>query len=225
MVQCFDDVDKISPFMALGDDIYDFNWNKHMMLEPILDDDGKPTGEMKESETTCVFMSERYNYKPTMDRVLDKIFSSNQNASMEELKEMCEGLGVEPLEYLRKAMLEYITRYDTSSAVNEFSLNGTNVWLDRDTRVSLMNSTTIEKNSGKTNTTLWFGSMKIEVGVDKAITLLSALEMYALECYNKTAEHKNNVNSLTTVDEILAYDYTQGYPDKLVITTGFLTEE
>lgn len=125
---------------------------------------------------------------------------------------------------LKEQKTDEITAYDVSSNVNVFSLNGVDVWLDRDTRVSLMNSTTIEKSSGKTTTTLWFGSMKIEVGVDKAITLLSGLEMYALECYNKTAEHKNAVSQLTTIDEIVSYDYIQGYPAKLEITTGFLDE-
>lgn len=125
---------------------------------------------------------------------------------------------------LKEQKTDEITAYDVSSNVNVFSLNGVDVWLDRDTRVSLMNSTTIEKSSGKTTTTLWFGSMKIEVGVDKAITLLSGLEMYALECYNKTAEHKNAVSQLTTIDEIVSYDYTQGYPAKLEISTGFLDE-
>lgn len=125
---------------------------------------------------------------------------------------------------LKEQKLNEITEYDTSSNVNVFSLNGTDAWLDRDTRVSLMNSTTIEKASGKTSTTLWFGSMKIEVGVDKAIDLLSGLEMYALECYNKTAEHKNNVEALTAIDDIVSYDYTKGYPEKLEINTGFLEE-
>lgn len=125
---------------------------------------------------------------------------------------------------LKEQKLNEITEYDTSSNVNGFSLNGTDAWLDRDTRVSLMNSTTIEKSSGKTTTTLWFGSMKIDVGVDKAIDLLSGLEIYALECYNKTAEHKNNVEALTAIDDIVSYDYTKGYPEKLEINTGFLEE-
>lgn len=126
---------------------------------------------------------------------------------------------------LKEQKVAEITEYDTSSSVNVFSLNGVDVWLDRDTRVSLMNSIGIEKSSGKTTTTMWLGSMKIEVGCDKAIELLSGIEMYALECYNKTAEHKNNVNAFTSIDDIVSYDYTQGYPDKLVINTGFLTEE
>lgn len=125
---------------------------------------------------------------------------------------------------LKEQKTDEITAYDTSSNVNVFSLNGVDVWLDRDTRVSLMNSTTIEKTSGKTTTTLWLGSMKIEVGVDKAISLLSGIEIYALECYNKTAEHKNAVSQLSSIDDIVSYDYTQGYPAKLEITTGLLGE-
>ena len=122
---------------------------------------------------------------------------------------------------LKEQKIDEIIKYDISSNVNVFSLNGHDVWLDRDTRVSIMNSTNIEKSFGKTTTTLWLGSMKVVVNVDKAITLLSGLEMYALECYNKTAEHKNNVSGLTAIDDIVSYDYTKGYPEKLEITTAF----
>ena len=112
-----------------------------------------------------------------------------------------------------------ITKYDTSSNVNVFSLNGVDVWLDRDTRVSLMNSTTIAKNMGQENTILWLGTVKITVKCDQAIQLLSALEMYALSCFNKTAEHKKNVEALSTINEIVSYDYTVGYPEKLNLVT------
>lgn len=112
-----------------------------------------------------------------------------------------------------------ITKYDTSSNVNVFSLNGVDVWLDRDTRVSLMNSTTIAKNMGQENTILWLGTVKITVKCDQAIQLLSALEMYALSCFNKTAEHRKNVEALSTINEIVSYDYTVGYPEKLNLVT------
>ena len=112
-----------------------------------------------------------------------------------------------------------ITKYDTSSNVNVFSLNGVDVWLDRDTRVSLMNSTTIAKNMGQENTILWLGTVKITVKCDQAIQLLSALEMYALSCFNKTAEHKKNVEALSTINEIVLYDYTVVYPEKLNLVT------
>ena len=120
---------------------------------------------------------------------------------------------------LKELKNDEITKYDTSSNVNVFSLNGVDVWLDRDTRVSLMNSTTIAKNMGQENTTLWLGTVKITVKCDQAIQLLSALEMYALSCFNKTAEHKKNVEALSTINEIVSYDYTVGYPEKLNLVT------
>lgn len=110
-----------------------------------------------------------------------------------------------------------ITAYDTSSSVNGFMLNGLLVWLDKATRVGLMNSTTIAKSAGQQTTTLWIRGIKLVVDCDKAIQLLSALEMYALECFNVTASHKAAVGELTTIEEVEAYDYKTGYPKQLDI--------
>ena len=115
----------------------------------------------------------------------------------------------------QKMVLAEIEKHDTSPSVNGFMLNGQRVWLNKDTRVGLMNSTSIAKAMGKTTTTLWFGGMQIEVNCDKAIGLLSALEMYALECFNVTAAHKKAVAEMSTVEEVLGYDYTKGYPEQL----------
>ena len=108
-----------------------------------------------------------------------------------------------------------IAAYDTSDKVNGFVLNGLLVWLDKATRVGLMNSTTIAKASGQETTTLWLGGMKLVVDCNKAIQLLSALEMYALECFNVTASNKQAVSELTTIEEVEAYDYKSGYPKML----------
>ena len=117
----------------------------------------------------------------------------------------------------KREILKHIEAYDTSSAVNGFVLNGAVVWLDKATRVGLMNSTTIAKAMGQATTTLWLGNTKLEVGCDMAIQLLSALEMYALECFNVTAAHKKAVAELTDIGEVLSYDYTKGYPEKLMM--------
>ena len=108
-----------------------------------------------------------------------------------------------------------IAAYATSSSVNGFMLNGLLVWLDKATRVGLMNSTTIAKSAGKQTTTLWLGGLKLVVDCDKAIQLLSALEMYALDCFNVTASHKQAVSELTTIEEVEAYNYKSGYPKML----------
>ena len=116
------------------------------------------------------------------------------------------------LEQAKVDKIAEIAAYDTSSSVNGFVLNGLLVWLDKATRVGLMNSTTIAKAAGQKTTTLWLGGMKLVVDCDKAIQLLSALEMYALECFNVTASHKQAVSELTTIEEVEAYDYKEGYP-------------
>lgn len=108
-----------------------------------------------------------------------------------------------------------ITAYDTSDKVNGFILNGLLVWLDKATRVGLMNSTTIAKAAGQQTTTLWLGGIKLVVDCDKAIQLLSALEMYALECFNVTASHKAAVSELKSIEKVETYDYKADYPKML----------
>ena len=119
------------------------------------------------------------------------------------------------LEEAKEMLLAEIDAYDKSSAVNGFALNGAVVWLDKATRVGLMNSTSITKAMGQPTTTLWLGESKMEVPCDTAIQLLSALEMYALECFNVTAAHKVAVSELTSIEEVEKYDITAGYPAQL----------
>lgn len=119
------------------------------------------------------------------------------------------------IEEAKEILLAEIDAYDKSSAVNGFALNGAVVWLDKATRVGLMNSTSITKAMGQPTTTLWLGESKMEVPCDTAIRLLSALEMYALECFNVTAAHKKAVSELNSIEEVEKYDITAGYPAQL----------
>ena len=208
MVKTFGEAADFTAFKIIDGDIYRVAWAKTMQVEKTED------GQEKVS-SLCDYMLERYDYKPSMDLVLNDILASGEQASMEEIREISEGLGAEPLEYMRKAMLAYIEKYDASSSVNSFLLNGMEVWLDKATRVGLMNSTTIAKSMGQQKTTLWLGSYQLEVDCDKAFQLLSALEMYALECFNVTASHKKAVSELDNIEGVLTYDYKSGYPDKL----------
>lgn len=123
----------------------------------------------------------------------------------------------EKLEQAKADKIAEITGYDTSDKVNGFILNGLLEWLDKATRVGLMNSTTIAKAAGQQTTTLWLGDIKLEVDCDKAIQLLSALEMYALECFNVTAAHKKAVSELKAIKEVEAFDVTADYPKQLVM--------
>ena len=168
-------------------------------------------GKKMDAENEFEALTEWCNQCKTRAAYLMNLGEKEYDLVSEEWQERCKAT----LEKAKKEKLAAILAYDTSSDVNGFMLNGNKVWLDKETRVGLMNSTTIAKSVGQKTTTLWLGSMKLVVDCDKAIQLLSALEMYALDCFNVTASHKQAVNELTTIEEVEAYDYKVGYPKML----------
>lgn len=131
----------------------------------------------------------------------------------------------ELLSQAKDAKTREIEAYDTSTAVNGFKLNGTVFWLDKATRVGLMNSTTIAKAMGNSTTDLWLGEVKLTIDCDKVIRLLGGIEMYALECFNVTARHKAEVAELKTVEDVEKYDIKEGYPKQLEINLDGLDRQ
>lgn len=118
---------------------------------------------------------------------------------------------------IKNHLLSLQKEYDSSIEVNCFLLNNKKVWLDKATRVGLFNILNLEKSSGLDVTTLWFNTMSIKVNIDKAITLLTAVEMYAKKCYDNTQKHYVEIQQLESIEDCLAYDITKGYPDILNI--------
>lgn len=159
-------------------------------------------------------------YKDEDNSLYEEYQISNNSDLIEDIYEKIQiDFGIKEkesdLDIAKHKVIKKIDEYDKSSNVNSFTINGLNVWFDKDTRVGLMNSLNIEKNSGKEQSTLWFGNVSININCDAAIQLLSALELYALQCYNTTAQHKVNINNLTTIEEVNSYNYTSNYPTKL----------
>ena len=120
---------------------------------------------------------------------------------------------------IKELLLSLQAEYDNSAEVNSFYLNGKRVWLDKATRVGLVNSINLEKSAGKTDTILWFNNVSITIDIDKALQLLSIVEMYAKECYNNTHRHYSDISKLETLEACLSFDITSGYPNILKIET------
>lgn len=108
-----------------------------------------------------------------------------------------------------------INHYDSSSDVNVFYIADMPVWLDKATRAGLKLRFEAEIAMEQTETTLWYNGMQFPLSLESAIQMLYAIEVYASKCYDQTQAHLANVDALETVDAILEYDYTVGYPDKL----------
>lgn len=118
----------------------------------------------------------------------------------------------------KKDKIREIEDYDTSLRINEFYINSASVWLDKSTRASLKFRFEAESQSGKTETSLWYNGIQYSLSVESAIKMLVDIELYASECYDNTQRHICAVGTLETVDDLAAYDYTVGYPEKLHFT-------
>ena len=124
----------------------------------------------------------------------------------------------EDLEATRQSVLGKIAEFDTSDAVNEFVINGIGMWLDGDTqRPKLRGAVQAYLDKGLGDYPLCVeGVGVIPVAPTKLLSMLADIEVYAIECFTKTFEHKEAVSTLTTCEELVSYDYTTGYPEKLV---------
>jgi hypothetical protein len=126
---------------------------------------------------------------------------------------------------MKSQVIDELTDYDSGlyakygeNAINDFSVNGVHLWLDKETRVGLKLRFESELAAGQTSTTLWNGTTAIPLNVETAIGMLQQIELYASKCYDKTAEHKKNILALTTLEDTMNYDYKEGYPEKLEYT-------
>ena len=115
----------------------------------------------------------------------------------------------------KKRLTRIITAYDSSSEVNCFYMQGQPMWLDKATRAGLMLRFQAEQSMGKTETTLWYGSVMYTLPLDSAMAMLMALEVYASQCYDNTQRHIAAVSALESIEQVEAYDYKAGYPQKL----------
>ena len=131
---------------------------------------------------------------------------------------------VPTLEEIKANKVDEILAYDSSSVVNEFSIGGQPMWLPFETRTRLDRRFAVERikaeSQGKTEsevvTTLWYEGQSFEMPLATAMALLLALEDYATICYDNTQRHIAEVMKLESKEAVESYDYTSGYPQKLL---------
>lgn len=114
---------------------------------------------------------------------------------------------------LKKVLLSKLEYYDKSEDINSFYFNGRECWIDKYTRSSLVNLT----NSTDSSIQLYLDPEFIEISSSDLKNFLQQLEVYASKCYVTTQQHKLVINQLTSVEDLINYDYTQGYPEKITL--------
>lgn len=180
---------------------------------------GEPefTGEVRETDW-CTYETgiyEGYVNPYFLDKVLE---GKNRFASVAEYKEMYDGMGVEEerqVTLLKEKLKEEIHRYDKSEAVEDFSIGGVHMWLDSNKRTKVWENLMTAQQKGEENVTLRDGGLAFPMTVVMGWQLYYAVLDYARATWNVTEIHLAKVEKLTTLTEMLAYDYTSGYPEKL----------
>lgn len=114
---------------------------------------------------------------------------------------------------LRDVLLTKINYYDNSEDVNSFIFNEIPCWLDKNTRVGLVNLA----NSTSDSISLFLDPAFIEIDPDNLKKYLAEIEVYASKCYVNTQKHLYNAKNLGSVEDLINYDYTKGYPEKIII--------
>lgn len=151
---------------------------------------------------------------------------AKREAEAEERRKEEERLA--PMQNFNAAKAEKLTAleaYDKSSNVNSYSIGGIEDWKTAPERTQLITTVNAEKADGKEETVLWLGLTPLTLNCDLVLGMLMKLEVYAHECYNVTAQHKANITAIEAEGEnpdyvalkeqIEAYDFTVGYPEKL----------
>lgn len=119
---------------------------------------------------------------------------------------------------IKRMKLDDLKNYDMSSEINEFSINGMPLWVNKSARTSLMYSILSEEQLGFSTTSVYtdtIPSIKLEMSIQTSKIFLQTIEVYAKECYCVTKEHQNSIVGLTDSMAVINYDFTVNYPAKL----------
>lgn len=164
--------------------------------------------------------------EPYTDQVIKHTETYTDEEGNEQTYEWDESVAHKYFEYVGKPQgrtieeakaekIAEIEAYDTSDAVNGFTLGGQQMWLSLEERKNMRQSLIALKAQEIETFTYWNGLIPITMPVAQFEAIMNAVEVYALQCFNVTAQHKAIVAELGTIAEVDAFDVTVGYPDKL----------
>lgn len=111
----------------------------------------------------------------------------------------------------REKKLKALSEYDSSPAVNSFVIAGKQMWLDPLTRANYLNTVQGAQRMG----ILEVEFLGVKIAVEQAIRMLDAINLYAMQCVSVTEKHCKAIEDMRDIASIEAYDYTQGYPERL----------
>ena len=138
----------------------------------------------------------------------------------EELQEWKEYLAGRELAIAKQVKVDELMVYDQSDAVNSFEVvkdgQTFTAWIEPDKRSNYRGSLEDCVLLGVTDIQVPIAGMLIPLTVADARVKLAQIQLYADRCTIATEGHKAAIGALQTVADVEGYDFTVGYPQKLV---------
>ena len=120
------------------------------------------------------------------------------------------------LDLYKEDKLKQLVEYDNSIDVNGFFVGEQLTWIDRETRNTYKASIEAAELLGETSIIVPILGMILNIPIEKGKIALAKIQRYADACAIVTAQHKMAISGLNSEEEIMGYDFTSGYPEKLV---------
>lgn len=114
--------------------------------------------------------------------------------------------------------LEY---YDESKDVNDciivYKGEELHYWANKTERNDLKNAVRDCISMGRETYRLDLRDKGISIALkcELLLSMMAALEVYAIDCFNKTTDHEYAIKNLSTFNDLRDYNFRVGYPEKL----------
>lgn len=209
-------------FERLSENTFMLRWGMEGVVERVSEYNEETgehtfTGEVVETDW-CNYESGEYKGEFRAD-VLDKYFEKAQRLpKMVELKAIGEAMEMTEealLPWMKKHLLSAIQKHDKSKDVEDFTVGGVHMWLNSEMRAKVRENLETAQQKGEENVTLRNEGMAFPMTTVMGWQLYYAVLDYARATWDVTQIHLAEADKLATADEIIAYDYKQGYPAKL----------
>ena len=113
------------------------------------------------------------------------------------------------LDEAKEAKIAELNDYNMSEAVNTFSIMGEKQkWLNPNERVVARDTCNALQRKGEMQAP--FGDTMVPITF--ALDCLDSLNIYAMETMQTEKIHRENIDALTTIEQVEAYDYKIGWP-------------
>ena len=109
---------------------------------------------------------------------------------------------------------------DKDASVKKCSINGKEMWMDAAERHELMHYMQSRKAKNKLTAEWWIFGAKVSTTCAAVISLLQDLAIYDYECQCVSNQHRANVEAMTTIEDVEAYDINDGYPSQPTFVVG-----